>query len=89
MSKSVMFASEAWNQYKLWADTDKKTTRKINKLIDEITRLGNEGTGKPEALVGDLSGYWSRRINDKDRLIYKVDQDAVYILSCATHYGAR
>jgi len=89
MSKVVMFAPEAWGQYKLWADTDKRTTRKINRLIDEIDRMGNEGAGKPEALVGDLSGYWSRRINEKDRLVYKVDENAVYILSCATHYGKR
>ena len=58
-----------------------------NKLIEDICRNGNEGIGKPEALSGNLAGYWSRRINDKDRLIYKIDENNVYILACRYHYS--
>lgn len=58
----------------------------INNLIKDIERNGNEGIGKPESLKGDLSRYWSRRINDKDRLIYKLDNEKIYILACRTHY---
>ena len=61
--------------------------RKINSLLEDIKRNGNEGIGKPEALSGDLTGFWSRRINDKDRLIYKIDDENVYILACRFHYG--
>lgn len=89
MSRSITFSSTAWEQYKFWADADKKTARKINRLIEEIDRMGNEGTGKPEPLVGDLSGYWSRRINERDRLIYSFDNDTIYILSCRYHYKDR
>lgn len=64
----------------------KKTLKKINKLIDDISRNGNEGIGKPEPLIGNFKGFWSRRINDKDRLIYKIDEGAIYIISCRQHY---
>lgn len=89
MSKNVIFAPEAWGQYKYWLGCDKKTVAKINRLIEEIDRNGNEGIGKPEPLVGDLSGYWSRRINDKDRLVYGFDDNNVFILSCRYHYSMR
>ena len=64
-----------------------KTLRKINQLIEDIVRNGNEGVGKPEALSGNLVGFWSRRINDKDRLIYKIDKENIYVLACRYHYG--
>ena len=64
-----------------------KTLKKINNLIKDIDRNGNEGIGKPEPLTGTLSGYWSRRINDKDRLIYKIDDTTIYILACRYHYS--
>lgn len=89
MNKLVTFAPEAWGQYQYWIATDKKTLKKVNRLLDEVDRVGNEGTGKPEPLAGELSGYWSRRINEKDRLVYKTDDDNIYILSCRTHYGMR
>ena len=72
--------------YVYWQTEDKKTLKKINVLIDDICRNGNDGIGKPEPLSGNLSGFWSRRINDKDRLVYKIDKDNVYILSCRYHY---
>ena len=59
-----------------------KRLKKINNLIKDIERNGNEGIGKPEPLTGNLSGFWSRRINDKDRLIYRIDEQSIYILAC-------
>ena len=67
------------------AQLEKK--KKINNLIKDIDRNGNEGIGKPEPLTGNLTGFWSRRINDKDRLIYKIDDKNIYILSCRYHYN--
>ena len=81
-----IFADNAWEDYIYWQTEDKKTLKKINNLIKDIERNGNEGIGKPESLKGDLSGYWSRRINDKDRLIYKLENEKIYILACRTHY---
>ena len=66
---------------------DKKIVRRINEIIKDIKRSPFEGIGKPEPLRGNLSGYWSRRINDKDRLIYRIDEDNIYILACRYHYG--
>ena len=59
----------------------------IRLIIKDIERNGNEGIGKPEPLTGNLSGYWSRRINDKDRLIYRIDEQSIYILACRQHYS--
>ncbi|HZK62191.1 MAG TPA: Txe/YoeB family addiction module toxin [Anaerovoracaceae bacterium] len=69
------FTENGWEDYVYWQTEDKKTLKKINSLIDDICRNGNEGVGKPEPLVGNLYGYWSRRINDKDRIIYKFDEN--------------
>ena len=77
-----VFTENGWADYTFWETEDRKTLKKINKLIEDICRNGNEGIGKPEALSGNLAGYWSRRINDKDRLIYKIDENNVYILAC-------
>nr|WP_330392367.1 Txe/YoeB family addiction module toxin [Hespellia stercorisuis] len=67
------------------ADGRQKDIKKINALLEDICRNGNEGVGKPEALSGNLAGFWSRRINDKDRLVYKIDMDNVYVLACRYH----
>lgn len=77
---------EAWEEYIAWQDKDKKILKKINELIKDIKRNGNEGLGKPEALKHELSGYWSRRIDDKNRLIYKIIEDEIIIVACANHY---
>lgn len=61
----------------------------MNQLIEDIARNGSEGLGKPEALSGNLTGFWSRRINDKDRLIYRIDTENIYVLACRVHYGDR
>lgn len=81
-----VFTKNGWDDYLYWQTEDRKTLRKINQLIDDIVRNGNQGIGKPEALSGNLAGFWSRRINDKDRLIYKIDIDNIYILACRYHY---
>ena len=81
-----VFTDNGWKDYTYWQTEDKRTLRKINQLIEDICRNGNEGIGKPEPLTGNLAGYWSRRINDKDRLIYKIDADNVYVLACRYHY---
>ena len=82
-----LWLDEAWEEYLAWQTQDRKTLKKINQLIEDICRNGNEGIGKPESLIGNLSGFWSRRINDKDRLIYKIDEENVYILACRYHYN--
>ena len=81
-----LFTDNGWKDYVYWETEDKKTLKRINKLIDDISRNGNEGNGKPEPLSGDLAGFWSRRINDKDRLIYKIEGDDICILACRYHY---
>lgn len=82
-----IFADTGWQDYLYWQTEDRKTLKKINQLVNDIARNGNDGIGKPEALSGNLSGYWSRRINDKDRLIYRIDENNIYILACRYHYG--
>ena len=82
-----VFTSNGWEDYIYWQTEDKKTLKKINTLLKDIDRNGNEGIGKPEPLIGNLSGFWSRRINEKDRLVYKIDEYNIYILSCRYHYS--
>lgn len=82
-----VFTSNGWEDYIYWQTEDKKTLKKINTLLKDIDRNDNEGIGKPEPLIGNLSGFWSRRINEKDRLIYKIDENNIYILSCRYHYS--
>ena len=82
-----IFSDAAWEQYKYWVLTDKKIVKKINELIKDIERNGNEGVGKPEPLKHELSGYWSRRISDVHRLIYSVDEDNIYIAKCKGYYS--
>ena len=75
----VVFTQNGWEDYLYWQTEDKK-------IINDISRNGNSGLGKPEPLKGNLSGYWSRRIDDVNRLVYKIDTENVYILSCRYHY---
>lgn len=82
----VSFTEKSLAEYQEWAVTDKKIFKKINDLIKEITRNPFEGSGKPEPLKHELAGFWSRRINQEHRLVYKVENDAVYIASCKYHY---
>lgn len=80
------FTDIGWEDYLYWQTEDRKTLRKINALLKDIERNGNEGLGKPEPLTGDLSGFWSRRINQKDRLIYALEMDQIIIIACRYHY---
>ena len=82
-----MFSDNAWQDFLLWMREDRKTAKKIASLLADIERTGNEGLGKPESLKGNLSGYWSRRISEKDRLIYRFDETTIYIAACKGHYG--
>ncbi len=82
----IIFSSQAWDDYQHWQQTDKKLLKRINALIKEITRTPFEGTGKPEPLRHALAGYWSRRINDEHRLVYKIEDDAVIIAQAQFHY---
>ena len=80
------FSENAWEDYLYWQAQDKKTLKKLNALLKDISRSPFDGIGKPEALKGDFSGFWSRRIDDKNRLIYTLDGDTLEILSCKGHY---
>lgn len=80
------FTNIGWEDYLYWQTEDRKTLRKINTLLKDIERNGNEGIGKPEPLTGDLSGFWSRRINQTDRLIYALEMDQIIIIACRYHY---
>ncbi|MBQ9623562.1 MAG: Txe/YoeB family addiction module toxin [Treponema sp.] len=84
---SIQFEDSAWEQFIYWQGEDKKTLKKINKLIADIQRNGNNGIGHPEPLKDNLSGLWSREIDEKNRLIYKIDGDCVRIYQCKNHYS--
>ena len=86
MSKSVTFAPQAWEDYVDWQTEDRKTLKQINKLIKDIVRSPYAGMGKPEQLHGKLASCWSRRIDDKNRIVYQVTGEKVEILSCKNHY---
>ena len=80
---------DAWEDYVYWQTQDKKTLKRINSLIKDIDRNGYEGIGKPEPLTGNWSGYWSRRIDEKNRLVYKIVDGTIRIAQCRTHYGEK
>ena len=85
MGRGILWDGDAWEDYCAW-QTDKATLKRINALIKEARRDPFSGIGKPEPLRHDLSGLWSRRINDTDRLTYKVTDDMIIILACKGHY---
>ncbi len=82
----LLFSEHAWDDYLYWQRTDKRTLRRINTLIKDIRRDPRNGIGKPEALRHGLSGFWSRRINDEHRIVYKVETDTVFIAQLRYHY---
>ena len=82
----LIWDEEAWEDYVEWQSEDKKTLKRINKLIKDIQSTPYSGLGKPEPLKHDLSGYWSRRIDDYNRLVYKVEDNELRIAQCKTHY---
>lgn len=82
----LIFADNAWEDYLYWQKTDKKILSRINNLIKDIRRNPFEGIGKPEPLKHALSGYWSRRINDEHRIVYKASSDSILIAQLRYHY---
>jgi len=82
----LIFSNHAWDDYLFWQKTDNKILRRINTLIKEAQRNPFEGMGKPEPLKHALSGYWSRRITDEHRFIYKVSEKAIHIAQLRYHY---
>lgn len=83
----LIWSHSSWNDYLYWQKVDKKIVKRINELIKNSARTPFEGIGKPEALKGDLQGYWSRRITSEHRLVYKYDNSSLYIAACRYHYG--
>ena len=83
----LVWDEHAWEDYLWWQTQDRKTLKRINLLIRDIIRNGNEGIGKPEPLEHDFAGYWLRRIDDEHRLVHRLAGDEVRIASCRYHYG--
>ena len=86
MTDVLSWTREAWSDYVYWQGQDRKTLRRINKLIADTQRSPFQGIGKPESLKANLSGLWSRRIDETNRLVYIVDEDQLTIISCRYHY---
>ena len=82
----VLWEDRAWDDYLSWQDKDKKTLKRINSLIKDTKRDAFNGIGKPEPLKGNLSGMWSRRIDEENRLVYFEENGVLYIVSCRGHY---
>ena len=82
----ICFDPEAFDDFRAWATEDRKIFKKIGELIRDASRTPFQGLGKPEPLKHKLSGFWSRRITDEHRLVYKVERDTLYIVSCKFHY---
>jgi len=88
MLDSISFTMDGLEDYIFWQTEDIRTLKKINKLIRDIVRNGHEGLGRPEPLKGDMYGYWSREIDEKNRLLYRIlDDGRVEIIQCRSHYG--
>ena len=86
MTRRLSFTPDAWDDYLYWQFQDKKTLKRINQLVRDIIREPFSGIGKPEALRENLTGYWSRRIDDTHRLVYAVEDRAIVIIACRYHY---
>ena len=84
--RAIRFVPEAWEAYLYWQSQDRKTLKRINALIDSAARDPFSGIGKPEPLRGELSGYWSRRIDETHRLVYRATSTDLVIIACRFHY---
>lgn len=82
----VIFHEQAWNDYLYWQQQDSKMLIRLNGLIKECIRAPFDGTAKPEPLKGQLSGWWSRRLNREHRLVYRIEEDQILIAQCRYHY---
>ena len=86
MTKVLCWTQAAWSDYLYWQAQDKKTLKRINKLISESRKSPFKGIGKPEPLKGNLTGFWSRRIDESNRLVYAVEKSKITVISCRYHY---
>ena len=86
--KIIQWDIDAWNDYVYWQTQDRKTLKRINLLIKDISRSPFDGLGKPEPLKGTLTGFWSRRIDEEHRLVYAVEEKVIILISCRGHYEA-
>lgn len=86
-AKVIKWELDAWEDYLYWQTQDKKTLKRINQLVKDIARNPFDGIGKPEPLRGNLTGFWSRRIDDEHRLVYAVEETAILIIACRGHYN--
>ena len=82
----IIWHDQAWDEYLYWQVRDKQKLKKINNLIKDISRNGYKCTGRPEALSGNLAGLWSVRIDDKNRIVFRVSGDTIDIIECGSHY---
>jgi len=82
----IIWFEEAWEDYVEWQARDKKTLKRINQILQDITRTGYTGLGKPEPLKGEFSGCWSRRIDEVNRLVYRIKDNVLEVLACKGHY---
>ena len=87
MSRNIAWTDEAWQGYLYWQSQDRKTLKRINRLLEDAKRQPFTGVGKPEPLRENLSGFWSRRIDETNRLVYAVDDNFITIISCRYHYN--
>ena len=85
-NRLLCWTDESWRDYVYWQRQDKKTLKRINKLIADVKRSPFEGIGKPEPLKENLSGFWSRRVDESNRLVYVVEESSITIISCRYHY---
>lgn len=81
-----IWSDEAWEDYLYWQTQDKKTLKRINKLLQDIERNGYHGVGRPEALSGNFAGYWSVRIDEKNRIVFRIVDEGLEIWQCGSHY---
>ncbi|MCL1856526.1 MAG: Txe/YoeB family addiction module toxin [Kiritimatiellaeota bacterium] len=89
MNKALAFKNEGFEDYLYWQAQDRKTLKRINLLFHDIDRNGHAGIGKPEPLRHNLQGWWSRRIDDEHRLVYRIEGNEIHILSCRFHYDTK
>ena len=88
MMRAIRFVPDAWESYLYWQEQERKTLKRINLLIDAAVRDPFAGVGKPEPLRGDLSGYWSRRIDAVNRLVYRATDEELVVIACRFHYSS-
>lgn len=82
----LLWEDRAWDEYLYWQNQDRKTLKKINKIIADIQRNPFDGISKPEPLKGNMSGWWSRRIDEENRIVYYVENSIIFVMSCKGHY---